>query len=59
MNKALSSMDVTLFSKSYRSAKEKRDYNISENIKEEVIKYMYETIDERNNQIGFCKRNVK
>ena len=40
-------MDVTLFSKSYRSAKKKRDYNISENIKEEVIKYMYETIDEK------------
>lgn len=55
LNKALSSMDVTLFSKSYRSAKEKRDYNISENIKEEVIKYMYETIDERNNQIGFVR----
>jgi len=55
LNKALSSMDVTLFSKSYRSDKEKRDYNISENIKEEVIKYMYETIDERNNQIGFVR----
>lgn len=55
LNKALASMDVTLFSKSYRSAKEKRDYNISENIKEEITRYINATIDESNGQIGFVR----
>lgn len=55
LNKALYSMQVNLFEKSYRSAKEKRDYNISENIKEEITKYINAIIDESNGQIGFVR----